>query len=39
MNGITELNIYYVLLSMVGFAFIFTCLLGVIFRVFKRFVP
>lgn len=39
MNGITELNIFYVLLSLMGFAFIFAVFLGFILRVFKRFVP
>lgn len=39
MNGITELHIYYVLISEIGIAFIFTCLLGPLFRIFKRFVP
>ena len=39
MNGITELNIFYVLLSVVGFAFIFSIFLGPVLRVFKRFVP
>jgi hypothetical protein len=38
MNGITELQIYYILLSLMGFAFIFGIFLGVILRVFKRFV-
>ena len=39
MNGITELNIFYTLISCIGFAFIFTVFLGFVLRVFRRFVP
>ena len=39
MNGITELHLYYVIISTIGIAFVFTCLIGPILRIFKRFIP
>jgi len=39
MNGLTELNIFYDLLSMLGFGVIFGIFLGFILRLFKRFTP
>jgi hypothetical protein len=39
MNGITELQIFYILISIVGMASAFGLLEGIILRLFKRFVP
>lgn len=39
MNGITELEIFYLFLSMIGFAFIFAILIGFIMFVFKKILP
>lgn len=38
MNGLSELQLFYILLSAIGFAFIFACFEGFLLRVFKRFI-
>ncbi len=39
MNGITELHIFYIWISVLAIAFIFIMLNGPVLRIFKRFVP